>query len=258
MRNAILETQDLTKDFGGLRALDHVTIAVHEGELLGLIGPNGAGKTTFLNAIVGICRPSSGKIFLEREDVTGLKPHQLVERGLAKTFQLVTLFDESTVLENILVASNMKLRPGFWGSVFDTGGNRRKSGQMFNEALGILDLVGMRDSMNELAGTLSHGHRKLLQLAMALVLGSKILLLDEPAAGLNVDEITSMMNLVKEKQRSGGGVILIEHNMRVIRNYCDNVVVLEYGRKIAEGTPHEISTNKDVIRAYLGEVESAA
>lgn len=258
MCKAILETENLTKDFGGLRALDHVTIAVYEGELLGLIGPNGAGKTTFLNSIVGICRPTSGRVILEGQDVTGLKPHQLTEKGLAKTFQLVTLFDESTVLENILIACNMKSRPGFWGSVFDTSSNKKKSSQMLDEALGILELIGIGDLKGEIAGTLSHGHRKLLQLAMALTLSPKVLLLDEPAAGMNVDEITSMMNLVKEKQRNGVGVILIEHNMRVIRNYCDKVVVLDYGQKIAEGTPEEVSINKDVIKAYLGEVKGAA
>jgi branched-chain amino acid transport system ATP-binding protein len=258
MCKAILETENLTKDFGGLRALDNVTIAVYEGELLGLIGPNGAGKTTFLNSIVGICRPTSGRVILEGQDVTGLKPHQLTEKGLAKTFQLVTLFDESSVLENILIACNMKSRPGFWGSVFDTSSNKKKSSQMLDEALGILELIGIGDLKDEIAGTLSHGHRKLLQLAMALTLSPKVLLLDEPAAGMNVDEITSMMNLVKEKQRNGVGVILIEHNMRVIRNYCNKVVVLDYGQKIAEGTPEEVSINKDVIKAYLGEVKGAA
>ena len=258
MCKAILEAENLTKDFGGLRAVDHVTIAVYEGELLGLIGPNGAGKTTFLNLIVGICRPTSGRVILEGQDVTGLKPHQLTEKGLAKTFQLVTLFDESTVLENILIACNMKSRPGFWGSVFDTSSNKKKSSQMLDEALGILELIGIGDLKGEIAGTLSHGHRKLLQLAMALTLSPKVLLLDEPAAGMNVDEITSMMKLVKEKQRNGVGVILIEHNMRVIRNYCDKVVVLDYGQKIAEGTPEEVSINKDVIKAYLGEVKGAA
>jgi branched-chain amino acid transport system ATP-binding protein len=258
MRKAILETENLTKDFGGLRALDNVTIAVYEGELLGLIGPNGAGKTTFLNSIVGIYRPTSGRVTLEGQGVTGLKPHQLAEKGLAKTFQLVTLFDESTVLENILVACNMKPRPGFWGSVFDTSSNKKKSGQMLDEALGMLELVGIGDSKEEIAGTLSHGHRKLLQVAMVLTLSPKVLLLDEPAAGMNVDEITSMMNLVKETQRKGVGIILIEHNMRVIRDYCDKVVVLDYGQKIAEGTPEEVSINKDVIKAYLGEVKGAA
>lgn len=258
MCKAILETENLTKDFGGLRALDNVTIAVYEGELLGLIGPNGAGKTTFLNSIVGICRPTSGRVILEGQDVTGLKPHQLTEKGLAKTFQLVTLFDESSVLENILIACNMKSRPGFWGSVFDTSSNKKKSSQMLDVALGILELIGIGDLKDEIAGTLSHGHRKLLQLAMALTLSPKVLLLDEPAAGMNVDEITSMMNLVKEKQRNGVGVILIEHNMRVIRNYCNKVVVLDYGQKIAEGTPEEVSINKDVIKAYLGEVKGAA
>ena len=257
MRKAILETKNLTKDFGGLRALDNVTITVYEGELLGLVGPNGAGKTTFLNSIVGICRPTSGRVTLEGQDVTGLKPHQLAEKGLVKTFQLVTLFDESTVLENILVACNMKPRPGFWGSVFDTSNNKKKSGQMLDEALGMLELVGVGDSKEEIAGTLPHGHRKLLQLAMALTVGPKVLLLDEPASGMNLDEITSMMNLVKETQRKGVGIILIEHNMRVIRDYCDKVVVLDYGQKIAEGTPDEVSVNEEVIKAYLGEAQHA-
>jgi len=257
MRRAILETKNLTKDFGGLRALDNVTITVYEGELLGLVGPNGAGKTTFLNSIVGICRPTSGRVTLEGQDVTGLKPHQLAEKGLVKTFQLVTLFDESTVLENILVACNMKPRPGFWGSVFDTSSNKKKSGQMLDEALGMLELAGIGDLKEEVAGTLSHGHRKLLQLAMALTVRPKVLLLDEPASGMNLDEITSMMNLVKKTQQKGVGIILIEHNMRVIRDYCDKVVVLDYGQKIAEGTPDEVSVNEEVIKAYLGEAQHA-
>jgi len=253
----MLETDNLTKDFGGLRALDHVTIAVYQGELLGLVGPNGAGKTTLLNSVVGICRPTNGRILLQEEDVTGLRPHRLAEKGLVKTFQLVTLFEESTVLENMLVACHMRSKIGFWKSVFNTRDNRKKSGEMLNEALNALDLIGMTGSKDEVARTLPYGHRKLLQLAMALTLSPKVLLLDEPAAGMNLDEITSMMTLVKETQRKGVGIILIEHNMRVIRDYCDKVVVLDYGQKIAEGTPDEVSVNQNVIRAYLGEAERA-
>ena len=257
MPKAMLETDNLTKDFGGLRALDHVTIAVYQGELLGLVGPNGAGKTTLLNSVVGICRPTNGRILLQEEDVTGLRPHRLAEKGLVKTFQLVTLFEESTVLENMLVACHMRSKVGFWKSVFNTRDNRKKSGEMLNEALNALDLIGMTGSKDEVARTLPYGHRKLLQLAMALTLSPKVLLLDEPAAGMNLDEITSMMTLVKETQRKGVGIILIEHNMRVIRDYCDKVVVLDYGQKIAEGTPDEVSVNQNVIRAYLGEAERA-
>jgi len=257
VRKAILETKNLTKAFGGLRALQDVSISVHEGEFVGLIGPNGAGKTTLLNSIVGIVRPTSGRIFLGGQDVTGHKPHQIAERGIAKTFQLVTLFEGSTVLENILVACSMKSRIAFWTSVLDTPNNKRKNAQMLDRALGILQLVGIVELKDEIASTVSHGHRRLLQLAMALVLSPRVLLLDEPAAGMSGVEIKSMMNLVKEEQHNGVGVILIEHNMSVIQNYCDRVVVLNYGQKIAEGTPEQISINDDVIKAYLGGVEGA-
>jgi branched-chain amino acid transport system ATP-binding protein len=255
MPKVMLEMDNLTKDFGGLRALDHVTMVVHEGELLGLIGPNGAGKTTLFNSVIGIYRPTSGRVLLQGENVTGLKPHKLAEKGLSKTFQLVTLFDKSNVLENMLVACQMRSKIGFFEAVFDTAGSRNKSSEMLDQALKSLELVGMSHSKDELAANLPYGHRKLLQLAMALALHPKVLFLDEPASGMNVDEITSMMKLVKETQMRGVAIILIEHNIRVIRNYCDRVVVLDYGRKIAEGTPEEVSVNKDVIKAYLGEVE---
>jgi branched-chain amino acid transport system ATP-binding protein len=257
VRKAILETRNLTKSFGGLRALQDISVSVYEGEFVGLIGPNGAGKSTLLNSIVGIVRPTSGRIFLGGQDVTGRKPHQLAERGIAKTFQLVTLFEESTVLENILVACNMKFAMTFWASVFDTSKNKRKNSQMLDKALEVLQLVGIEELRDEIASTMSHGHRKLLQLAMTLVLSPRVLLLDEPAAGMSGVEIKFMMNLVKEEQHNGVGVILIEHNMSVIQNYCDKVIVLNYGQKIAEGTPEEISTNDDVIEAYLGGVEGA-
>lgn len=254
----VLQTDNVTKDFGGLRAVNHVSIAVNEGKLLGLIGPNGAGKTTLYNVITGIYRPTSGKVLLEGENVTGLKPHELAERGVSKTFQLVTLFDKSTVLENMLVACHMRSKVGFWEAVFDTAGSHKKGSRMLDQALGSLELVGISGSKDELAGNLSYGHRKLLQLAMALALEPKVLLLDEPTAGMNVDEITFVMKLVRETQQRGVGIILIEHNITVIRRYCDTVVVLDYGQKIAEGTPEEVSINKDVIKAYLGEAEVAA
>lgn len=255
MPKLVLETDNITKDFGGLRALNHVSIGVKEGELLGLIGPNGAGKTTLYNIITGIYRPTSGKVLFQGENIVGHKPHRLAEKGVSKTFQLATLFDKSTVLENMLVACHMRSKIGFWEGVFNTESSRKKANKMLDQALESLDLVGIVGSKDELAGTLPYGHRKLLQLAMALTLEPNVLLLDETTSGMNLDEITHVMRLIHETRQKGVSIILIEHNMRVIRNHCDRVIVLDYGEKIAEGTPEEVNINENVIKAYLGGAE---
>src|SRR4030042_2208 len=255
MAKVVLETDSIIKDFGGLRALNSVTIRVNEGELLGLIGPNGAGKTTLYNVVTGTYRPTSGKVLFEGENTVRLKTHKLAEKGRCRTFQLATLFDKSTVLENMLVACQMRSRIGFWESVLNTASGRKKADKMLEQALENLERVGIVGSKGELAGSLPYGHRKLLQLAMALTLTPKVLLLDEITAGMNVDEITHVMNLIKETQKRGVSIVLIEHNMRVIRGYCNRVVVLDYGRKIAEGTPEEGSVDKEVVKAYIGGVE---
>ncbi|MFC1848024.1 ABC transporter ATP-binding protein [Chloroflexota bacterium] len=248
----LLEIRNITKDFGGLRALDGVDLDVHQGEILGIIGPNGAGKSTLYNVISGIYRPRSGRVILDGDDITGLKPHKIAAKGLARTFQVTTLFDNMSVRENMLVGCHLQSGLSLWEIFFNTPKARRTEAGLRNQITDILSFVGMNELQGKTACDFSYGYQRTIGFAVALATNPRLLLLDEPACALNPDRLLDVLNLIQKIHEAGITVVLIEHNMRVIFNLCDRIAVLNYGVKIAEGPPDEIKENKDVIEAYLG------
>ncbi len=239
----ILEVERVVKRFGGLVAVDDVSFGVREGEIFGIIGPNGAGKTTLFNVITGFYKPDSGRIrFLGRE-ITGMKPNKLAKLGLTRTWQIVKPFLGMSVLDNVLV------------SIYATKGviSGLSEEEAVKKAEEILQFVGLLHRKEVLAEALPHGERKRLEIARALATEPKLLMLDEPAGGLTPAEMDEVMEVVRKVRESGITVVIIEHNMRVIMNVCERIMVLNFGRKIAEGSPEEISRNEEVIKAYLGE-----
>ncbi len=251
----LLETQGLTKYFGGLAAVQELNLEVNQGEIVGLIGPNGAGKTTAFNMIAGFSPPTRGKILFEGEDITGLKPYRIIERGIARTFQLTTLFGNLSVLLNVLIACQHQVPIGFWEDLFHTGSARGKEQQMVGKVFEVLQFIGLANLMNELAKNLSHGYQRLLAIAIALATSPKLLLLDEPFTGMNPQEVATLLGCLESIRHRGTTILLIEHNMAAVMECCDRLAVLNYGQKIAEGPPGDIVENEEVIRAYLGPKE---
>jgi branched-chain amino acid transport system ATP-binding protein len=247
----LLELQQLTKCFGGLTAVNELDLSIKKGEIVGLIGPNGAGKTTVLNAISGVFRPTRGRVLFNDQDITGLKPHSVVEKGLVRTFQLTTLFRGMTVLDNILLGFHITSGTGFWSALFKSTVQGRQN-QLLTQAAEIADFMGLGEKQHELANNLPHGHQRALGTAIALAARPKLLLLDEPVTGMNEEETEQMMDRIKKTRDQGITILLVEHNMRLVMNICDKICVLNFGKKIAEGYPQEVCRNKDVIAAYLG------
>lgn len=248
----LLELQKLTKKFGGLTAVSDFDMFVDKGEIVGVIGPNGAGKTTVFNTISGIYSPTSGKVFYKGKDITGLNPHSVAKRGLVRTFQVTTVFSNLTVLENIRLGSHMLARIGFLADLFNTPSKQRKEKELFDKAAELADFLGLADKRNELAKNLSHGHQRALEIAIALGSDPELLMLDEPVAGMGAEETQKMMELIRNMRDKGITILLVEHDMKVVMNICTRIYVLDFGKKLAEGSPNEISTNKEVIAAYLG------
>ena len=244
MSTPILEVQNVTKAFGGLLAVDDVSFTMHEGEILGLIGPNGAGKTTLFNVINGVYKPTKGTIHFRGEDITGLPPYDVVRKGLARTHQIVKPLNEMTVLENVIVGAcfgveNLGLEPARY---------------VADEALEFTGLAHMKD---ELAGKLNIALKKRLEVARALAANPRLLLLDEVLAGLNPSEVAKMLDVIRSIRDRGISILMIEHIMQAIMSLSDRIVVLNFGRKLAEGTPDEVANNPQVIEAYLGDPEMA-
>ena len=259
----LLDVKNLTMDFGGLRALDNISLDLREGEILALIGPNGAGKTTFFNCITGIYAPTSGDIYIappgkKRERINGLAVHRVTERGLARTFQNIRLFPDMTVLENVMVARHCRSRAGVLGAVFRDRNTRREEEAIVGRSYEMLQTVGLSEAVNLLARNLPYGAQRRLEIARAMATDPFILLLDEPAAGMNpreTDELEGLILQIRDERKIA--VLLIEHDMRIVMSISSRIVVLDYGQKIAAGAADEIRKDPVVVKAYLGEGSDA-
>jgi len=249
---ALLEVRYLTKYFGGLAALDQLDFIIHEGEILGLIGPNGAGKTTVFNMITGTLRSTGGEILFMGRRITGLKPNKIAGLGIVRTFQITTLFGDMTVHGNVILGGHRKSGIGFWGALWNTHSTQDKEVSSQEEANKILEFMGLKGHENELAKNLPHGYQRRLELAIALGAQPKLLLMDEPLTGMNHEEVKDMLERITQIRQEGRTILLVEHNMKAVTSICDRIVVLSFGKKIAEGPPQEVIRNEKVIEAYLG------
>ncbi|MFC0666468.1 high-affinity branched-chain amino acid ABC transporter ATP-binding protein LivG [Azotobacter chroococcum] len=252
--SALLEVRDLAMRFGGLLAVDGVSLSLGARQVLSMIGPNGAGKTTVFNCLTGFYRPSAGEILLDGEPIQGLPGHRIARKGIVRTFQNVRLFREMTALENLLVAQHRHLNTNFFAGLLKTPAFRRSERQALEFAHQWLERVGLADGANRLAGTLAYGQQRRLEIARCMMTRPRLLMLDEPAAGLNpreTEDLKALIGLLRDEH--GLGVLLIEHDMPLVMGISDRIVVINQGRPLAEGTPAQIRCHPEVIKAYLGE-----
>lgn len=254
--NDFFRLEDLVMQFGGLTAVSDFSITMQPGELVGLIGPNGAGKTTVFNMITGFLNPTSGRVVWQGQEVTGLAVHKVTEFGIARTFQNIRLFTDLTVLENVMVSFHQRIRTYFWEAMLGLPTYQREEKRIRDTAMEFLQELGLVHLAKEKAGGLAYGQQRRLEIARALATRPKLLLLDEPAAGMNPQETNELAVLVRElRDKHSLTIFLIEHDMKFVMGLCERMKVLDYGITIAEGTPAEIQKNPTVIKAYLGEPE---
>lgn len=255
---ALLKATKLSKEFGGLKAVSNFEVTIEKGELIGLIGPNGAGKTTAFNLLTGVYEPTTGEIEFDGKSMIGLKPYQITQQGLARTFQNIRLFSELSVLDNVKIAYHFHIKYGILESVMRMGRFHKEEEEIEQKAIELLEIFQLADKKDEIAKNLPYGDQRRLEIARALAAQPKLLLLDEPAAGMNPQETQQLMKMIQWiKKEFNLTILLIEHDMNLVMNVCERIYVLEYGSIIAQGKPEEIKNNPRVIEAYLGEeVES--
>jgi branched-chain amino acid transport system ATP-binding protein len=248
-----LQVSDLLMQFGGLAAVNHVSLEIPDKTICALIGPNGAGKTTIFNMISGALVPTSGKVIYEGKEIQGLLPYKINNFGIARTYQNINLFRSMTVLENVMVGMHTRLHSNFWSSLFHLPHERREERDMMEKCYNLIEYIGLKDKVNEVSRNLSYGNQRLLEIGRALASSPSLLLLDEPAAGMNTTEKRVLSVLIRKIQKDYQiTILLVEHEMRLVMEVAEKIFVLNFGEKIAEGTPGEIQANEAVITAYLG------
>jgi len=254
---AFLEIRKLTRNFKGLMALCQIDIEVNEGEILGIIGPNGAGKTTLFNVISGFLKPSSGEISFRGENIVGLKPYEIVKKGVVRSFQGASLFQSASCLENMIIAHHLYKKFGFWQAIMRTRNYALREEEVARNSLKMLEAFDLVDKREVRAHDIPYGHQKMIGLGVALATNAELLLLDEPVSGMNPEEAVAMTGIIERiRSEQGRTVVVVEHNMKVVMKLCDRIVVLNHGVKIAEGLPETIRSNREVTEAYLGVEET--
>jgi branched-chain amino acid transport system ATP-binding protein len=258
MSTTLIDVRNLTKRFGGVTALDNVSVSVEPGQISGLIGPNGAGKSTFFNVLTGVLSSNDGEIRFDEKPMDGIPPHARVRLGMVRTFQKIHPFYGMTVLESVMVGCHTSSRAGLFGAMLRPGWVKEEERRIRDASRSALAFVGLEAQADTLADVLPIGHQRLLQLACALVTEPRVLLLDEPASGLNASETARLAQLLLTIRGQGKTLVLVEHDMGLVMKICDQITVLSFGRKLAGGTPQEVRSNPEVIKAYLGSGERSA
>ena len=254
----LLTINDLNMHFGGLKAIVDLSFSIDQGEIRGLIGPNGAGKTTLFNVISGVYQPTKGNIVFKDKDISNLKPHRTAKLGIVRTFQAITLFKNFSALKNVMVGCHLHSRYNYWGALLNTTATKNSEKKNERKAKKILEFMGLAQYKNEIAANLPHGHQRALGISIAMAAEPELLMLDEPCTGMNTEETAEMVELIKKIRDQGITLLLIEHDMKVVMGICDKITVINFGMKIAEGTPEKIQNDEGVHEAYLGGENHAA